>query len=520
MGATVLGSLSRSTYIVSGLSILSAVIGFSRETYIAYTYGASGTTDAFYIASIIPELLSGLISQCLTNALIPTIAEQERRSHDSAVRLINAVFWSSLLVLLLLAIIAYLLRNQLIRLFAPGLDVSETSTAVYLLSIMAIAVVSSGISGVLWGVHNSYGGFVYPALNGVAYNMSIVLFAVCFHERMGIAALAVGVVFGSLCRMVIQLVPLIRGGILTGPTTLWHPSMRGMITLIIPVFISTGLTSLNLMIDRILASQLPSGEISDFNFASKLGVLPSGLVGAALATTLYPRFVQYSLRLLTDAIRKVLFQAVSLLLFFGCIIGLYYLTLAPSIVAILFHHGLFDVDDVLLTSGPVMIYGCFMPFYLLVPLLTRLLYARKANRFVTVASIASVLSNISFSILLVRSLGLNGLALANGIAQVIFVVVSIVTVQKQLTWRWVSFAKAVIVPAVAPAALFAAALVVVARFYTLDLSQFWSNILRCVASGGLGGGMLVIYFLIRPNNVISALFFGRIKHSLRKQGDK
>jgi len=80
-----------------------------------------------------------------------------------------------------------------------------------------------------------------------------------------------------------------------GPSSLWHPGMTRMMRSIAPIFASVSVGTFNLIIDRILASGLKAGHLSDMNYASKIGLLPSSLIGVSIATALYTRFVTHTL---------------------------------------------------------------------------------------------------------------------------------------------------------------------------------------------------------------------------------
>jgi len=168
------------------------LLGFGRESYIAYAYGAAGYTDAFYIAAIIPDMVAGWISYTLTNALIPVLKKELSTSSVSAKRLVGAVFWDALLVLAVMTVLGLLAKGMLVSLLAPHFSPAEHVEAVRLLYIMMIAVVFSGLSGVLWGIHNAQENFSYPALTGIIYNTLLLFVAIALRPWLGIDALPWG----------------------------------------------------------------------------------------------------------------------------------------------------------------------------------------------------------------------------------------------------------------------------------------------------------------------------------------
>ena len=61
--------LLRSSSIVSGMALISRILGFVRDQVFAITFGASPATDAFFVAFKIPNFLRRLFAEVLGNPL-------------------------------------------------------------------------------------------------------------------------------------------------------------------------------------------------------------------------------------------------------------------------------------------------------------------------------------------------------------------------------------------------------------------------------------------------------------------
>ena len=61
---------------ISGLTLLSRILGFVRDAVTAYVFGASAAMDAFVVAFRLPNLLRRLFAEgAFSQAFVPILAE-------------------------------------------------------------------------------------------------------------------------------------------------------------------------------------------------------------------------------------------------------------------------------------------------------------------------------------------------------------------------------------------------------------------------------------------------------------
>ena len=66
------------------------------------------------------------------------------------------------------------------------------------------------------------------------------------------------------------------------------PEVRRLLRLMLPVAFGAGVYQINVLIDTMIASLLPSGAISYLYYADRVNQLPLGVIGIAVATALLP----------------------------------------------------------------------------------------------------------------------------------------------------------------------------------------------------------------------------------------
>src|SRR6185503_15213570 len=96
-------NLLRALATVSSMTLLSRILGFIRDFFIARVFGAGLATDAFFVALRIPNLMRRLFAEgAFSQAFVPILAEvRNRETQEDTRALVDCV--SSALFLALLA---------------------------------------------------------------------------------------------------------------------------------------------------------------------------------------------------------------------------------------------------------------------------------------------------------------------------------------------------------------------------------------------------------------------------------
>src|SRR5574339_20148 len=78
---------------VSSLTMVSRILGYARDFFIARIFGAGLLTDAFFVAFRIPNLLRRLFAEgSFSQAFVPILAEyRTRQTHEETRGLIDAI---------------------------------------------------------------------------------------------------------------------------------------------------------------------------------------------------------------------------------------------------------------------------------------------------------------------------------------------------------------------------------------------------------------------------------------------
>ncbi|MGE3909833.1 MAG: murein biosynthesis integral membrane protein MurJ [Chloroflexota bacterium] len=407
-------------------NIVSRLLGLAREQVMAALFGATASTDAFVAASAVPMIVYDLlVGGAISAALVPIFvdaAEDEERLW----RLLSTVLTLVVLVLMSVALVLGLAAPLVVDALASGFPAETRAAAVPMVRVMLVAVILQGVAGVLTGVLYARRRVTLPAFAVAVYNGGVILGALLLHQTLGVYALVLGVVFGALGQVLLQLPGL--GRLRYRPRLeLDRPEVRAILRLYGPVAAGMIVTIAGIVIDRNLASGLAEGSLSVMNYATRLIQFPLGLVGTAISFAVLPLLSKHASALATavaggltddeaaDGYRETLrFGArVVLLLMLPATVGL--IVLREPLVQLLFERGRFGGVETARTALVFLAYAPQLPFTALDQLLIVAFYARKDTRTPVLVGVATVLLYLASALALIGPLDVAGLALANAI---------------------------------------------------------------------------------------------------------
>ena len=114
-------NLLRALLAVGSLTMVSRVLGYARDFFIARVFGAGLLTDAFFVAFKIPNLLRRLFAEgAFSQAFVPLLAEHKNRNEGEARSLIDAAATLLFLALVLAAALGMAAAPLIVYVTAPG----------------------------------------------------------------------------------------------------------------------------------------------------------------------------------------------------------------------------------------------------------------------------------------------------------------------------------------------------------------------------------------------------------------
>ena len=419
-------NLLRTLATVSGMTLLSRVLGFVRDFVIAHGFGAGMATDAFFVAFRLPNLLRRLFAEgAFSQAFVPILAEYRNQRGDEATKtLIDRVSGVLFVCLIGITALGVLGAPVLIAISAPGFssDPEKFALTVELTRITFPYIVFMSLVALSAGVLNTWSRFALPAFTPVMLNLSFIgmaLFASSWFDP-PVLALAWAVMLGGLLQLAIQIPALKKIGMLPRFRPVWRDEgVQRVLKLMAPAVLGVSAAQVSLLINTIFASFLAPGSVSWLYFADRLMEFPAGLLGAALGTILLPSLSRSHATDNSTEFSALLDWGLRLTLLLTLPASLALAMLGVPLISTLFQHGLFDANDVLQTRDALAAYAIGLTGLILVKVLAPGFYARQDIRTpVRIALITLALTQL-MNFAFVGWLKHAGLALSIGLASCI-----------------------------------------------------------------------------------------------------
>lgn len=393
------------------MTLLSRVLGLTRDIVIARFFSAGDAADAFFVAFKIPNFLRRLFAEgAFSLAFVPVLTEYRNQFSAADTReLINRVAGTMGAILLVLTAVGVFASPLLISVFAAGfIDQPEKfRLTADMLRITFPYILLISMTAMAAGILNTWKRFLVPAFTPVLLNLSMIGCAIWLSPRldMPITALAWGVFIAGVLQLLFQLPFLYREGLLPKPVWGWrHAGVQKIIKLMIPALFGSSVAQINLLFDTFIASFLISGSVSWLYYSDRLLEFPLGVFGIALATVVLPNLSEAHYKEGATHFGQTLSWAIrlSLLIAVPASIGLF--LLAQPILSTLFEYGVFTDHDTLMAAYSLMAYSLGLPAMILIKILANGFYARQDTRTPVRIGIQAMCLNMVLNVVFVVSM--------------------------------------------------------------------------------------------------------------------
>ncbi len=422
----------------------SRLLGLVREQVIAGLYGTSGVTSAFATAATVPTMFYDLlIGGAVSAALVPTLSrysEPARRPEFGRLVLALSLIGGALGIVA--ASFTYLAAPLIaLALGATSSPAFGEQTSAYL-RLLAPAVIFLGLSAITGAANYARNRNVWPAFATSGFNAGLIAGALLLVGVAGPASLAIGLVVGAGCQLLLQL-PGLRDLRPAWPTSQTLAEVASIGRLYLPVLLGLVVTQIGVVIDRNLAWRTGEDSVAIMRFATTLVQFPLGLVATATAFAVLAdlsRAAGEDSEESRFAFARTLSQGIrlSLVLIVPATVGL--AVLSRQVVEVLFERGAFDTTSTERTALAFLIYAPQMPFVAVDQLLVFAFYARRNTVTPALVGLAGVVFYLIFGLVSIGplNLGVYGLVLANTLQNSLHAIALIVLMRGVIGDRWLT----------------------------------------------------------------------------------
>ena len=450
--------VARATGVLALGNISSRILGLGREIVITNLFGATGASDAFRVAIIVPRALYDLlIGGHVNSALIPVLSEVVTvKGRGELWRLVSVLLSLVTAMMALLVVVLQVFAPQVVQMTGSGYSEPTLALATHLLRLTSPALIFLSLFAILSGTLYALRQFTLPAFAGVIFNGSIVVFSLLFapppqvlivlndgalpawlnaRPAEGVTVVAVGWLIGAFGQLALQLPGLYRSHLRLMVN--WrHPALRRILKLYAPVMVSLVIDTLVIrLVSYNLASLTGEGSISKMELATTLIQFPQGLIATAISIAILPTLSRQAVVVtpegrtaFRDTLGLGLRLAITLIL--PAAVGLF--VLGQPIVALLFEHGAFTAADTATTALALRLYLIGLPFAAVDLLLVYAFYARQDTLTPALVGLLSLTLYMVTALLLFPHFGLFSLMIADSLKHVVHALVSTFLLTRRL----------------------------------------------------------------------------------------
>jgi putative peptidoglycan lipid II flippase len=396
--------------------LLSRIIGYVREAYIAWAFGAGPATDAYVAGFTIPDWLNYLVAggtASITFVSIYTRFLAENREED-AQKTFSVIITVMTAVLGAGIVLAEIFTPQISRHLFSGFTAAQLDLCVHLTRILLPAQIFFYVGGVVSAVLLSRRLFLMPAFGPLLYNAAIILGGLLLSRRLGIASLAYGALAGSfLGPFLVNAIGAAQIG--TGYSLSFdvrNPAFREWVRLSIPLMLGVSLVTADDWILRYFASGAV-GDITRLNYAKRLFAVPIAVLGQATSQASLPFFARLFGEKRMQEFAETVNASIYRIIATSLLVTALMMAAALPLIDLVYRRGHFSFSDSQHTALYFFWFSLSLAFWSAQGLYSRAFYAAGNTLTPMIASSLITVASIPIYSALYRVFSTGGLAMAS-----------------------------------------------------------------------------------------------------------
>jgi putative peptidoglycan lipid II flippase len=370
-------SAGAAAMLLGAFALISRMIGFARDKYIAYTFGAGPQTDAYNIAFNLPDLVNYLLIGGAASISFVTILSRYReqgRDEDGEVAL-SVILNTMALVLGAGLLLAEFLAPLYIRIYSRG-NAAQDALAVSMTRILLPGQLFFFAGGVLASVSLVRKQFGYQAISPLIYTLGIIGGGLLGAHVLGIPALAWGALAGSFCGpFLVNAVAAHRAGMRWKPLLDFkNEGLREWVRMSIPMMLGVTVVFMDTQVLQYFAKH-ETGDITRLMNAKKLFTAPMAIIGQAAGAASLPFFASLYAREQHESFRNAVGRSVTRIASIGILLSAAMVALAKPVCDLVLRGGHYTHFDAARTAMFLTIFSITLALWSAQAIYIRAFYA-------------------------------------------------------------------------------------------------------------------------------------------------
>jgi putative peptidoglycan lipid II flippase len=180
--------------------------------------------------------------------------------------------------------------------------------------------------------------------------------------------------------------------------------------------VGAGVWQLNVIIDFIVLSFLPTGSVSYFYYTDHVNQLPIGILGIAFSTALLPPITRAIAAKNNEMAQKQMNFGLLFAFIFTLPSAILFISLSEPIIAALYGGGNFGPEQVAIAAPTLEAFAIGLPAYMATKVFTTTFFAHKNTQIPLIGGIISIVTNLLFIVIFMPTMKHTGIALATSLS--------------------------------------------------------------------------------------------------------
>jgi len=413
-------------------TFMAKALGLARDMLIAAFFGTGIEAEAYLTATRLPTMLFDIVlGGVISAAFIPVFnSVLEKKDKEKALEFANRFIGMVLLISGLITVLGVLFSDSLITLLAPKFSSEAHNLARDLTMIMFPMIIFTGLAFSFVGILQSFGEFKIPAIMSLVSNLAVILYFVLFGKKFGVYGLSITMLLAWSLQVIIQIPSLVRFKYKFRPKLNFRDeNIKNAMKLALPMLISTWVQPLYTIVNTRLASGIDSG-VSTLEYANRLYLVVTGVFSFVITNLMFPKMSRANVSGKEEEAKEMLTASLKLVTFVILPVMVVFTVLSKPIIAILYQHGDFVLEDTMRTGTALACYSLGMIGMAYNEILSKTYFSMQNSKTPMINALISMVANIIVAYTLSQSLGIAGLAIATACGSTVNALLNYICIKK------------------------------------------------------------------------------------------
>lgn len=390
------------------ITVLTQFVSIYKSAIIASNFGVGTELDAYNFSNNLTLFFLSFIFSGITTILIPAYLQE--KSREAIDTFLTVVFSITFLMLG----ITFIFRDSITVLLTDR----DSLFRHYVSDLLLFTMMIQGFTAIL-GVTSAYyqceNKFNIPKIIQLLSNIAAVVLLVVKKDFTVYEYVTV-LLAASILQFCADVSIAVRCGFRFRPAAaLKNPEFKELLQLFIPTLFSTGAFQIQSFIDSLLASNLPTGQLTLLTYSNTIVNMINTLLIGNIVVYLFPKLVKNLKRNHEDG-KRSLWKYTIFSHYAICLVGVGFVACGREFIAIIYQNGKFDETAVGAVYVGACIYAIGQQNNIIRDLIYRFFYTMHDTKTTLYNSVLVSISNIILSVILVQYLGLYGIILGTVLA--------------------------------------------------------------------------------------------------------